>query len=62
MGGKYVYGYLPDQPKNTWKQLKNTYNSGFKELVYGELPTENEILATLEIISKRLKKVEWNIK
>ncbi len=51
-----------DQPKYTWEQLKNTYNSGFKELVYGELPTENEILETLEIISKRLKKVEWNIK
>lgn len=24
--------------------VKNTYNSSFKELVYGELPTENKIL------------------
>jgi len=57
-----VSAVIFDQPKNTWEQLKNTYNASFKELVYGELPNENEILATLEIISKRLKKVEWNIK
>ena len=57
-----VSAVIFDQPKNTWEQLKNTYNASFKELVYGGLPTENEILATLEIISKRLKKVEWNIK
>ena len=50
------------QPKNTWEQLKNTYNSSFKELVYGEFPTENEILETLEFVSERLKKIEWNIK
>jgi len=31
-------------------------------LVYGELPTENEILETIEIISERLKKIEWKIK
>ena len=49
------------QPKSTWEQLKNTYNSSFKELVYGELPTENEISETLEIISNRLKEVKWNI-
>ena len=57
-----VSAVIFNQPKNTWEQLKNTYNSSFKELVYGELPTENEILETLEIISNRLKKVEWNIK
>lgn len=51
-----------DRPKYTWEQLKNAYNSSFKELVYEELPTEDEILKTLEIISKRLKKIEWNIK
>jgi len=57
-----VSAVIFNQPRNTWEQLKNTYNSNFKELVYGVLPTENEILVTLEIISKRLKEVEWNIK
>ncbi len=57
-----VSALIFDRPKFTWEQLKSTYNGNFKELVYGELPTENEILETLEIISKRLKKVEWNIK
>ena len=57
-----VSALIFDRPKYTWEQLKNTYNSSFKELVYGEFPTQNEILETLEIISNRLKEVEWNIK
>lgn len=57
-----VSAIIFNQPKNTWEQLKNTYNSSFKEIVYGEFPTENEILTSLKIISKRLKIVEWNIK
>lgn len=57
-----VSAVIFNQPKNIWKQLKNTYNNSFKELVYGEFPTEKDILVTLEIISKRLKEVEWNIK
>jgi hypothetical protein len=57
-----VSALIFNQPKNTWEQLKNTYTGNFKELVYGELPTNNEILETLEIVSERLKNVEWNIK
>ncbi len=50
-----------DKPKNTWEQLKNTYNGSFKELVYGELPTEIEILETLKIVSQRLTEINWKI-
>ena len=57
-----VSALIFNQPKNTWEQLKNTYTGNFKELVYGELPTNNEILETLEIVSERLKKIEWYIK
>jgi len=57
-----VSALIFDRPEYTWVQLKSTYNSSFKELVYGEFPSENEILETLEIISNRLKYVEWNIK
>jgi len=44
-----------------WKKLRNTYNGNFKELVYGEFSTEKDILYTLKTISKRLRKIEWNI-
>ena len=57
-----VSALIFNQPRNIWEQLKNTYTGNFKELVYGELPTNNEILETLEIVSERLKNVEWNIK
>ena len=49
------------KPESTWKQLKNTYKGSFKELVYGEFPTESEILKTIKKVSERLTKIEWKI-
>jgi hypothetical protein len=45
-----------------WGKLKTTYFSTFNKLVYGELPTEIEILGTLEILSERMKNIKWKIK
>ena len=50
-----------NQSENIWKQLKATYNGSFKELVYGNFPKENEIFETLEMVSKRIKKINWKI-
>lgn len=41
--------------ENIWNQIKNTYSTTFAELVYGELPTETEILSSLDEVSQRLK-------
>lgn len=49
-------------PENVWQQLKNTYKTDFKNLVYGELPDEKEILKTFQKVSSRLKSITWNIK
>ena len=46
---------------NTWNQIRNTYLTTFSELVYGEFPTEEEILITLYQISERLKPINWII-
>jgi len=51
-----------DKPKSTWDKLKNTYTGSFNELVYGKLPTENEILETIKEVANRLKMINWNIK
>ena len=50
-----------ENPEEIWKKLRNTYYGNFKELVYGEFPAEKDILNTLKTISKRLRKIEWNI-
>lgn len=50
------------KPESTWEQLKNTYKGSFKELVYGEFPTESEIMKTIKKVSERLTKIEWKIK
>ena len=44
-----------------WDKLKTTYFSTFNKLVYGELPTEIEILETLKILSERMKNIRWKV-
>jgi len=44
--------------ENTWNQIKNTYFTTFADLVYGELPTEVEILETTSQVNKRLKAIK----
>lgn len=51
-----------DEPKETWEKLSWEYNTNFKELVTGKLPSEGELINSLKTIAVRLKKVEWNIK
>lgn len=48
-------------PEKVWKELKNTYDSDFKNLVYGSFPKETELLETLSLIQKRIASIDWNI-
>lgn len=48
-------------PEETWNQLKDTYQNDFKFLVYGKLPEEESILATISKISTQLVNVKWDI-
>lgn len=47
--------------EKTWNQIKDTYETSFKELVFGEFPSENEIMNTIKRVAERLKTIEWNI-
>ena len=47
--------------KGVWEQLSETYYGIFKELVFGSLPDELEIVERLIEVSKRLEKIEWTI-
>ncbi|TLF44579.1 nucleotidyl transferase AbiEii/AbiGii toxin family protein [Maribacter aurantiacus] len=49
------------EPEETWNQLKDTYQNDFKFLVYGELPKEEGVLATIINVSKRLVLLNWTI-
>ena len=48
--------------ENTWNKIKETYSGNFKHLVYGNLPGEAEIYATLNKIKERIEKIEWKVK
>lgn len=45
-----------------WDELKVTYTSDFKNLVYGDLPNETVVRETLKMIEERLRKVIWDVK
>ncbi|MBU0475012.1 MAG: nucleotidyl transferase AbiEii/AbiGii toxin family protein [Bacteroidetes bacterium] len=48
--------------ENVWNELKVTYTSSFRNLVYGELPKEGDVLETLKMIQERIKAISWIIK
>lgn len=48
--------------EEVWNDLKSIYSGEFKNLVYGELPKEYNILETLRMIRERLKAISWTIK
>jgi len=50
-----------ENPEKVWNELKNTYNSDFKNLVYGSFPKETELLNTLILIQKRIASIDWDI-
>lgn len=45
-----------------WDELKVIYTTDFKNLVYGDLPKEEAVLASLKMIKERLVIITWNIK
>ncbi|MFV8339629.1 nucleotidyl transferase AbiEii/AbiGii toxin family protein [Flavobacterium sp. LB3P21] len=46
---------------SVWNELKVTYTTDFKNLVYGDLPSENVVRNTLKMIKERLGTVIWEI-
>lgn len=51
-----------EKPEKVWNDLKITYESDFKNLVYGSFPNEKELLTTLNLIQKRISSIDWKIK
>jgi len=44
-----------------WEELKQVYSGEFQYLVFGDLPSKNEIFGALKSIKKRLESVNWTI-
>jgi len=52
-----------DDTVKVWESLKVTYNSNeFKNLVYGKLPEDKDVLATLIKVKERLNTFDWTVK
>ena len=48
-------------PEETWEKIRQPYQTTFKNLVIGVLPDEPDLVATLKVIAKRMKKIKWEI-
>lgn len=48
--------------QDVWNELKGTYNNEFKDLVYGQLPKDIDVLKTLLEVKQRLQNIKWNVK
>lgn len=44
-----------------WDDLRETYQGDFKNLVFGILPPEEEVKATLQKIKDRLSAIDWTV-
>lgn len=47
--------------ENIWYEVKTTYTTDFKNLVYGDLPHENDVRETLKRIRERLSTISWDV-
>lgn len=46
---------------HVWPELRNTYQGSFKNLVFGTLPTDEQVFQTLKRIKGRLTLVVWDL-
>lgn len=47
--------------ETVWKELQGTYNSDFKNLVFGVFPNDEKIYKSLVLIKNRLSAIEWTV-
>jgi predicted nucleotidyltransferase component of viral defense system len=47
---------------NVWSVLRTTYNNEFRQLVFGNLPSDALVLDTLKAIKQRLSEIKWTVK
>jgi len=51
-----------DEADRVWKELKSTYTKDFSGLVYGDLPSPEEILSSLKFLAERIAGVTWEVR
>jgi len=50
-----------DAPEEIWPSIKSAYQTSFKHMVFGQLPDEADLLATLDKIKSRIQPIAWEI-
>ncbi|WP_084071224.1 hypothetical protein [Desulfocicer vacuolatum] len=48
-------------PEKIWPSVRSSYRTSFKHMVFGQLPDETDLLATLDKIKSRIQPIAWEI-
>ncbi|SFB50698.1 nucleotidyl transferase AbiEii/AbiGii toxin family protein [Algoriphagus aquimarinus] len=48
--------------EGVWKELETTYSRDFSGLVYGDLPSVEEILSSLKFLAERIDGIIWEVR
>jgi predicted nucleotidyltransferase component of viral defense system len=56
-----VSAVIFDSPEKVWQHIMDAYQGSFKKMVYGELPSEFDLLDTLSKIGTRIKPIDWQV-
>ncbi len=49
------------EPEETWRQVSPAYKGAFQDLVFGEFPSEKELVDTLKLVANRLGQIVWKL-
>ncbi len=50
-----------DSPEKVWPYIMKAYQGSFRQMVYGELPPDSDLLDTLKKIGNRIKPMDWHV-
>jgi len=50
-----------DAPEKIWPYIQSEYQTSFKQMVFGQLPEETDLLTTLDKIKSRIRPIVWEI-
>jgi len=50
-----------DSFEKVWPHIADAYHRSFARMVYGDLPSESDLLETLSKISVRIKSIDWHV-
>jgi hypothetical protein len=57
---RFVDAHIFSNPKKVWPYLSSVYNADFKDMMFGPLPHEDQVLKSLELLGEIVRDFDEN--